>query len=73
MTRFDFQKFRKDLLTKRINSNLDLRSCAKQIGISAPTISRLERCMGFPDLVSFMACCDWMEKPPARYFKKEDK
>ena len=71
MTTFDTQKFRKDLLTKRISEGLDLRNCGIQVGVSASTLSRIERGAFMPDLLTLMACCDWLNKKPGAYFKSE--
>ena len=71
MTTFDTQKFRKDLLKKRIESGQLQTDCAKQIGIAASSLSRFERGVFMPDIVSLMACCDWLNKKPGVYFKNE--
>jgi transcriptional regulator with XRE-family HTH domain len=46
-----------------------LRETAKQIGsISISTISRVER-KQIPDIVTFLALCDWLEVPPEKLIK----
>ncbi len=43
-----------------------LRAAAKEIGISAATLSRIEN-GHVPDLTTFAAICDWLGEDPAQF------
>ncbi len=65
---FDIEEFRKDLLTQRIIRNkLTLRQAAIEIGVSAATISRVER-SHMPDIETFCKICLWLDTDPRMYF-----
>ena len=74
---FNIEKFREDLLTKRIiKDKLTLRQAADQIGASAATISRVEHAH-VPDMGTFCKICAWICADAKIYFivpvKKESK
>ena len=70
---FDIEKFREDLLTKRIiKDKLTLRQAAVQIGSSAATISRVER-SHMPDIETFCKICSYLDADPKIYFIGHDK
>lgn len=50
-------------------SGLSLRALAAQIGVSAPTLSRLAdaRWPGDPALSTYLAVCDWLGCEPAAF------
>lgn len=57
---FDHWKFSSALRHKRnIELRIDIRQAAMQIGISAPTLSRVENCKT-PDLYTYFYCCRWL-------------
>lgn len=57
---FDGQKFAKAIRQKRlIDLDIDLRECAKIIGISFPTLSRCENGR-IPELLTYAAICNWL-------------
>ena len=65
---FDFWKFSSDIRQKRlVEMRIDIRSCAEIIGISAPTLSRLENGKT-PDVYTYYAVCKWLAVPMERYF-----
>lgn len=54
-------KLAKAIKSKRvIELNIDMREAAKLIGISASTISRVER-GGMPDMITFGLICEWLK------------
>ncbi len=57
---FDHWKFSSALRYKRnVELRIDIRQAAMQIGISAPTLSRIENCKT-PDLYTYFYCCRWL-------------
>ena len=57
--------FSKKLLAEQLNgmqfgSGKSLRQSAKEIGISASTLSRLNNEQIIPDLETFYKCCLWL-------------
>lgn len=52
--------FSKSVKTKRvIEEKKDMRTASKEIGISAATLSRIERGK-IPDVNTFFLCCKWL-------------
>ena len=43
-----------------------MRAASKEIGISAPTLSRIEQ-RRLPDLESFLRICRWLKMPPESF------
>lgn len=41
--------------------DIDMREAGRQIGVSASTVSRVER-GGMPDMISFGLLCKWLKK-----------
>lgn len=59
---FNYENFRKDIILARsLKDRMGMRECAIRIGISAATLSRLER-GDTPDLVTYIKVCKWLEK-----------
>ena len=57
---FDYWKFSSALRHKRnVELRIDIRQAAMQIGILAPTLSRIENCKT-PDLYTYFYCCRWL-------------
>ena len=55
----DLEAFASDLWMDRDAAMMGLRQAAVEIGISASTLSRLER-GEMPDLETYVKCCRWM-------------
>lgn len=58
------ETFNSFLFTLRLNNKItfsgrSLRTCAKDIGISAATLSRLTN-NNIPDLITYKKCCKWL-------------
>jgi len=71
--RFDFEKFRKDVINARLNNGetvMGLRECAEKIGISAPTLNRIEAGKT-PDIFTLCSILEWMGKDANEYFIKQ--
>lgn len=52
--------FKNNIRFKRIiDSNLSVDACAKEIGISKPTLSRIEN-GNMPDLITFFKILKWL-------------
>lgn len=65
---FNGELLRKAVATKRIiELNISTRECAKQIGISASTISRCENGKQI-DFDSFAKLCLWLQQEPNDFF-----
>lgn len=59
---FYHDKLAKAIRTKRVvELNYDLRTTANLIGISASTLSRVER-GGMPDIMTYELICKWLKK-----------
>ena len=66
---FDALQFLKDIRSKRfIDGNMNLRTAADQIGISASTLSRLENGK-VPELLTYVSVCRWLKKSIREYIK----
>jgi transcriptional regulator with XRE-family HTH domain len=64
---FDTDKFSADLVTFRKAQGLSLRAAITKAGLSAATLSRLERWTK-PDVESFACICKWIGKSMDTYF-----
>lgn len=67
-SKIDSNKLSSMIKSKR--GNLGLRSAAKEIGISAPTLSRIEQ-GNLPDIETYLKICEWLNVP-SNYFTTED-
>lgn len=67
---FNREKFAKDVFFKYVGEGISLRSAAKEIGVSAPTLSRVTDGKS-PDIDSFVRIIVWLQKEPKAYFKKQ--
>jgi transcriptional regulator with XRE-family HTH domain len=66
---YDNESIKRDLRYKRlIESHLSLEVCSKQIGISKPTLSRIEN-GNTPDLLTFFKILKWLDKDASNYIK----
>ncbi len=66
---FDKESFRKDIKYKRvIELEISMDVCCQQIGISKPTLARLEQ-GSVPDLFTFFKVLNWLEKDSKEYIK----
>lgn len=65
--RFDNALF-SDMLQSH-GAGYSLREIADLTGVSAPTLSRLERNGTTPDLETFFALCAWMDVSPACFMR----
>lgn len=58
---FDNQEFRKAILHKRVDVEIDRRSLANKVNVNHTTLWRIEK--GFsPTLQHFADLCDWLGK-----------
>lgn len=64
----DIDKLSTALKSKREALKLGLRAAADQIGISFPTLSRIEK-GNVPDLETYLKLCDWMKVNSEEYIK----
>ena len=64
----NYELVRERLKRARRQRNLSLRDVAEEIGVSASTLSRIERGAGAPDLPTLNKLIDWLEiRPDAVY------
>ncbi len=69
--KFNVQKFGEELAMFRITKKkMTAREVQSQIGVAASTISRCERGIYLPDMITFGKLCSWMNKEPNIFFKK---
>lgn len=67
--KFNYDLFRKDMITKRmIELGITIRQAAAIAGVSASTISRIENLKSF-DMETFVKLCLWMKTEPSKYFQ----
>lgn len=60
MNNFNKKLFADKLLSKQKENKLSVRKAAKEIGISASTLSRLNNQQIIPDLETFYLCVKWI-------------
>lgn len=66
---YDGEKLSKQIRTKRlITLEMNIRDAAKEMGISAATLSRIENKRP-PDIDTFATLCNWVEQPMELFFK----
>ncbi|CAG9185630.1 hypothetical protein LMG32289_06019 [Cupriavidus pampae] len=58
-----------DYMSRR-RGERSLREIAKEVGVSAATLSRIENRMA-PDLATFVKVCAWLGENPATFFDLE--
>lgn len=64
---FEHEKLAKTIKLQRvIDLKMDMRTAAKEIGISAATLSRIER-GGMPDVLTFGLICKWLKKDMSNF------
>lgn len=69
---FDAKEFGYAIKGKRIVCETNLRTAAKEAGVSAGSISRAERFQEI-EIPTFLRLCAWLEIPPAEFFKCNEK
>ena len=66
---YDSESLKKDLRTKRIiQLNISMDLCARNIGISKSTLSRVEN-GNMPDLLTFFKILNWLGNDFKNYIK----
>ena len=66
---YDSEAIKRDLRYKRIiELEISMDICSKQIGISKPTLSRVEN-GNMPDLLTFFKILRWLDKDVTNYIK----
>jgi transcriptional regulator with XRE-family HTH domain len=64
---YDKEALKRDLRYKRIiELELSMDNCSKLIGVSKPTLSRLEN-GGMPDLMTFFKIIKWLNRDVREY------
>ncbi len=71
MKKFNSEYFAERLLIKQKIYTLSVRKAAKEIGISASNLCRLNNSKFIPDVNTFNSCCDWMGLPMEIFFIKQ--
>lgn len=68
MVKFDIEKFKGHIFHCKMDMGVNsLRKIAEEVGVSAATLSRVQRGK-MPDLESFGKICKWMEGDMNDYF-----
>lgn len=67
-----FELIRKRLASTRKRKDLTLREAADEIGVSAATISRIERGAGQPDTPTLRRLLRWLELDPSYVLGQPD-
>jgi transcriptional regulator with XRE-family HTH domain len=67
---FDKEKFALDIYQWRVKNRYSLRDAGKIIGVSAPTLSRIEN-YRLPDIETFTRVITFFDRSPQRYFKEQ--
>jgi predicted transcriptional regulator len=66
---FNTELLRKDIKQKRvIELEISMDICCKKIGISKPTLARIEK-GNMPELITFFKLIKWLEKDAHEYIK----
>lgn len=65
---FKKKLFAEALIKKQKEKKLSVRSAAKEIGISAATLSRLNRGLIVPDLDTYYNCVSWLNVDFKKFF-----
>jgi len=66
---FDREKLKRDIRYKRLmETQISMDVCANEIGISKPTLSRIEK-GNTPDLLTFLKVVKWLQKDINEYVK----
>jgi len=66
---FKIEQFRADLITKRvIERDISMDEAAKEIGVSKPTLSRIEN-RKLCDIETFAKIVVWLNKSASDYFE----
>jgi transcriptional regulator with XRE-family HTH domain len=67
MIKYNSELLQKDLRLKRIiDFKLSLETCSKLIGISKPTLSRIEN-GSMPDIITFFKIIKWLDSDARIY------
>ena len=61
MAKFNQALFGHKLRDKQYQLRLNVTASSKCIGISKSTLSRLNRELGLPDVVTYNLCCKWLD------------
>lgn len=70
---FDNKQFAFDLIYKRrIELDVSMDDACIEIGISKPTLSRIERGKK-PDIDTFAKVCKWLKEDPNKYLNEKEK
>lgn len=70
MSIFNKGLFAEQLLVRQKENQLSVRKAAKEIGISASTLSRLNNQQIIPDLETFYLCVKWIGMEMDFFFNK---
>lgn len=70
MNNFNKKLFAEQLLSRQKDNQLSVRKAAKEIGISASTLSRLNNQQIIPDLETFYLCVKWLGIEMEFFFNK---
>lgn len=62
----------KRVVDKANKISISLGQASKQVGVSKPTLSRLEKGSA-PDIITFAIVCNWIDKPMSLFFDKKSK
>jgi transcriptional regulator with XRE-family HTH domain len=60
-------KLKTDVAAFRSTKNISMDVACKEIGISKPTFSRIERGVSFPDSGTLLKLCKWLDVNPMIY------
>ena len=71
MSIFNKRLFAEHLLSWQNQGGLSVRKAAKEIGISASTLSRLNNQQIIPDLETFYYCVKWLGMEMEFFFTKQ--
>ena len=66
----DLSRLAEAVKHKREHNSLSLAEAAEQSGLSAPTLSRIERQIFIPDLLTYYQICRWLEVSLETFFEK---
>lgn len=68
MKEFKYELFSYHMRVKQAEFRLGVRKAAAEIGISAASLSRINREIGVPDIYTYFLCCKWLQVNMQFYF-----
>lgn len=63
----NIERLKTDVAALRTSKNISMDIACKEIGVSKPTFSRIERGVSLPDSSTLLKICKWLNTNPMSY------